>query len=75
MQMVGLMDYYGFDVTWDDTANTNDYYGLSYQSIVKLEDDHPTEGSHIPTTPSKADGIRYLYHLPELSTVDLKDRV
>lgn len=67
--------YYAFDVTWNDTAHTNDYYGLSYQSITKMEDDHVTDGSHIATIPSVADGIRYLYNLPELSTIDLKDRI
>lgn len=72
--------YYGFDVTWNDTANTNHYYGLSSTELTNRYYDNvfskyrfinPLYGAHAYTVSNSENGINYLYHLPELSNIGL----
>lgn len=55
--------YYAFDVTWDDTTHSNNYFGLSRANI--LNDHTPNE------TGNMAMALEYLYVLPSLSESNL----
>lgn len=76
--------YYGFDVTWDDTANTNHYYGMSSTELVNISNTEdvvnnnaeanfiiPLYGGHLASGSDLANGINYLYYLPEVSNLPL----
>ena len=66
--------WYAFDVTWDDTTNSYDYYGKSGKEFVNVEDNvikDPTRGAHVARVSNKEDRLNYLYILPTLSLHDL----
>ncbi len=72
--------WYGFDVTWDDTANTNDYYGKSGLKFINIRVENgnkyirdSSRGAHEARESAKADRLNYLYQLPALSGSDLEE--
>lgn len=62
-------EYYGFDVTWDDSARTYDYYGMSYNSLTYGR--KSTNGRHSAYESYISNGINYLYRVPSASTNDI----
>ena len=72
--------WYGFDVTWDDTTNTNDYYGKSGPNFVNIRVENgykyikdSSRGAHEARTSDKTDRLNYLYPLPQLASNDLTE--
>ena len=76
--------YYGFDVTWNDTAHTNHYYGMSNTELINITNTNevinnnqeasflnPLYGGHLASGSNFENGINYLYQLPEVSSVPL----
>ena len=62
-------EYYGFDVTWDDSTHSYDYYGMSYSSIVNGRKSY--NGSHVASDSRISDGVNYLYRIPSASPTDI----
>ena len=73
--------WYGFDVTWDDTTNTNDYYGNSESKFKNIHVDQygnkyikdSSRGAHEPNKSDIGDRLNYLYPIPQLSGIDLTE--
>lgn len=62
--------YYGFDLTWGDTAGRSNYFGMSYNSLCYGKTSGC--GRHIETESNIKYGFEYLYKVPSCSTVDLE---
>ncbi len=62
-------EYYSFDVTWDDSTDSYDYYGMSYNSLTYGR--KSTNGRHSAYESYISNGINYLYRVPSASTNDI----
>ena len=70
--------YYMFDVTWDDSTSSYNYFGLSESNAYNMKKiagnivfiDEKI-GGHEPAESNINDGLNYLYSLPQLSNTNL----
>ncbi len=62
-------EYYSFDVTWDDSTDSYDYYGMSYNSNYFGR--YSGNGRHAEYVTTIKTGIEYYYPLPSLSLTDI----